>query len=247
MCLGYPDQALESIQRAITFAREPLHPFSLVWALTFAGWVHHHRRETQAVQERAEAVIALSTEQGFPLWLASGTVMRGSALAAQGQAEEGMAQIRQGLAAYRATGAEIARSYFISLLAEALGQAGQAEEGLATVAEALTFVEQTEERNYEAELYRLKGELTLQSQAAGQKSKVEEEAEACFQKAIEVARQHQAKSWELRAATSLARLWQRQKKQVEAHELLSEIYNWFTEGFDTKDLQEAKALLEELG
>ena len=100
-------------------------------------------------------------------------------------------------------------------------------------------------RRYEAEIYRLKGELTLQSQAAGQTPKVEEEA--CFQKALDVARQQQAKSWELRAATSLARLWQQQDKQAEAHKLLSEIYNWFTEGFDTKDLQDAKALLEALG
>ena len=141
----------------------------------------------------------------------------------------------------------MARSYFLALLAEAHGQAGQAEEGLATLAEALAFVEQTEERFYEAELYRLTGELSLQSQAAGQKSKVEEEAEACFQKALDIARDQQAKSWELRAATSLARLWQQQGKTAKAHQLLSEIYDWFTEGFDTKDLQEAKALLEELG
>ncbi len=137
-------------------------------------------------------------------------------------------------------------SFFLALLAEAQGKAGQAEEGLATVADAMAFVDQTEERFYEAELYRLKGELTLQSQAAGQKSKVEEKAEACFQKAIEIAQQQQAKSWELRATTSLALLWQQQHKQAEAHQLLSEIYNWFTEGFDTKDLQEAKTLLEDL-
>ena len=132
------------------------------------------------------------------------------------------------------------------MLAEAQGQAGQAEDGLATVAEALALVEQTEERTYEAELYRLKGELTLRSQAAGQQSNVEADPEACFQKAIEFARHQQAKSLELRAATSLARLWQEQDKQAEARQLLSDIYNWFTEGFDTKDLQEAKALLEEL-
>ena len=132
------------------------------------------------------------------------------------------------------------------LLAEAQCTIAQAEEGLATVVEALAFVDRTEERHYEAELHRLKGELTLQSQAAGQKSNVEKKAEACFQKAIEIGRQQRAKSWELRAATSLARLWQRQNKQVEAHQLLSDIYNWFTEGFDTKDLKEAKALLEGL-
>jgi predicted ATPase len=173
--------------------------------------------------------------------------MRGWALAAQGQVGEGIALIRQGQIAYRATGTEMGRSSFRALLAEAHGTAGQAEEGLATVAEALAFVDRTEERFYEAELHRLKGELTSQSQAAGQKSKVEKEVEDCFQKAIEIGRQQRAKSWELRAATSLARLWQQQGKQAEAHELLSDIYNRFTEGFDTKDLKDAKALLEELG
>ena len=245
-CLGYPEQALERMHQAITLARESLHPFSLAWALNFSGRVHEFRREGQAAQERAEAVIALATEQGFAYWLAWGTVIRGWALAAQGQAGEGMAQIRHGLAAIRATGTAIARSQDLGLLAEAQCTVGQAEEGLATVAEALALVEQTEERFYEAELHRLKGELTLQSQAAGQKSKVEKEAEACFQKAIEIGRQQHAKSWELRAATSLARLWQQQGKQVEAHQLLSDIYSWFTEGFDTKDLKEAKALLEGL-
>ncbi len=245
-CLGYPQQALEKMHQAITLARESLHPFSLAWALNFAGRVHEFRREGPAAQERAEAVIALATEQGFAYWLAWGTVIRGWALAAQGQAAEGMAQIRQGLAAIRATGTAIARSQDLGLLAEAQRTVGQAREGLATVAEALALVEQTEERLYEAELYRLKGALTLQSQAAGQQSEIEKEVEACFQQALDVARHQQAKSWELRAATSLARLWRRQGKTTEAHKLLSDIYNWFTEGFDTKDLHEAKVLLEEL-
>ena len=125
------------------------------------------------------------------------------------------------------------------------GKAGQAEEGLAALAEALTVVDKSGERFYEAELYRLKGTLTLQSQVQGPKSQVEE-AEACFHRAIEIARRQQAKSLELRAAMSLARLWQQQGKKEEARQMLAEIYGWFTEGFDTKDLQEAKALLEEL-
>ena len=116
---------------------------------------------------------------------------------------------------------------------------------LAALAEAREFVETTGERVCEPELYRLKGELTLQSQAVGQKYTVEEEAEACFHKAIEVARHQQAKSWELRAATSLARLWQQQGKQAEARELLAPVYNWFTEGFDTADLKDAKVLLDQ--
>jgi predicted ATPase len=168
---------------------------------------------------------------------------RGWALVEQGQGEEGIAQIRQGLTAYRATGAEMARPYFLTLLAEAHGKVGEAEQGLAALGEALAQVEQTGERWYEAGLYRLKGELLLAQ--AGPKGKTEE-VEQCFLQALAVARRQQAKSLELRAATSLARLWQQQGKHHEAHDTLSEIYGWFTEGFDTKDLQEAKALLDEL-
>jgi predicted ATPase len=171
-------------------------------------------------------------------------------LAEQGWEHEGIAQIRQGIAAFRATGAELYQPYFLALLAEAYEKAEQGEKGLAVLAEALASVDNTEERFYEAELYRLKGELLLASegyrpQAVGCREKTEE-AEACFSKAIEVARKQQAKSLELRAVMSLARLWQQQGKQQEAHQLLAEIHNWFTEGFDTKDLQEAKRLIEEL-
>jgi predicted ATPase len=176
--------------------------------------------------------------------------MRGWALAEQGQGKEGISQIRQGLIDYQATGAELFRPHHLALLAEAYQKNGQVEEGLATLAEALAFVDRTGERFYEAELYRIKGELTLaQSSVTDPRLLVPDpqgEAEACFLKAIEIAQKQQAKSLELRAATSLARLWQQQSKQKEAHQLLSTIYGWFTEGFDTKDLQEAKALLEEL-
>jgi predicted ATPase len=185
--------------------------------------------------------------------------MRGWALAEQGQVEEGMAQMQQGLAAWRATGADGGRPYFLGLLAEACGKAGQPEEGLILLTEVLAVVEKNEEHRHEAELYRLKGELTLQKssvissqlsvpspQRPNPNPHAEEEAEECFHKAIEIARRQQAKSLELRATTSLARLWQQQGKQHKAHKMLSEIYNWFTEGFDTKDLQEAKALLQEL-
>ena len=168
---------------------------------------------------------------------------RGWALVEQGQGKEGIAQIRQGLTAYRATGAEMAVPYFLALLAEAYGKVGEAEHGLAALGEALAQAEQTGERWYEAELYRLKGELLMAQE--GPKGKTEE-VEQCFQQALSIARRQSARSLELRAATSLARLWQQQGKQQEAHQLLSEIYHWFTEGFDTKDLQEAKALLEQL-
>jgi predicted ATPase len=149
--------------------------------------------------------------------------------------------MRQGIAARRATGAELQRPYYLALLAEAYGKAGQAEEGLSVLVEALTAVHKTRERQHEAELYRLKGELLLKQDVPA-----EQEAESCLRQAVDVARQQQAKSLELRAAMSLSRLWQQQGKRGEARELLAPIYGWFTEGFDTADLQEAKTLLEEL-
>jgi predicted ATPase len=243
--LGYPDQALKRGHEALTLAKELSYRHSIAYALGHSSIFHQLRREGKAVQELAEAVITLSTEQGFPVPLARGMILQGWALVEQGHREEGMVQLRQGLATYRATGSELWRPHFLALLAEACGKVGQAEEGLNVLAEALAVIDRTEERVYEAELYRLKGELTLQSKVQGPKSEVEE-AEACFHKAIEVARKQQAKSWELRASTSLARLWRQQGKTTEAHRMLSEVYGWFTEGFDTKDLQEAKGLLEEL-
>jgi predicted ATPase len=244
--LGYPAQALGRIHEALTLAQELSHPFSLALAPHFAAISHQFRREGQAAQERAEALIALCSEQGFALPLAWGTIERGWALAEQGQGEVGIAQIRQGLTAQQVTGTELYRPYWLALLAEAYGKVGRGEEGLTAVAEALDAVDKTGERFSEAELYRLKGTLTLQSKAQGPKSKVEEEAEECFWKAIEVARKQQAKSLELRAVMSVSRLWQQQGKKKKAHEMLAEIYDWFTEGLDTKDLQDAKRLIEEL-
>ncbi len=243
--LGYPDQALKTSHEAFILAQELSHPLSLAYALAFATVVHQLRREEQAAQERAETAITLSTEQGFLDYLTMGTIWRGWALAEQGQVEEGMAQIRQGLAAGHAVGAGALRPFSLALLAEAYGKAGQTEEGLSALAEALAVVDKNGEREYEAELHRLKGSLTLQSKVQGPKSKVEE-AEECFLKAIEIARRQSAKAWELRAVMSLSRLWQQQGKTTEARQMLAEIYGWFTEGFDTKDLQEAKAMIEEL-
>jgi predicted ATPase len=159
----------------------------------------------------------------------------------QGQDEAGMAQIRRGLAALRATGAALRLPYYLALLAEACGQTGQAAEGLTLLAEALALVDKNEECWWEAELHRLQGELLLSMSADNHT-----EAAGCFHQALNVARHQQAKSLELRAAMSLARLWQRQGKRTEAYELLAPVYGWFTEGFDTADLQEANALLEEL-
>jgi predicted ATPase len=245
-CLGYPDQALERSDVALALAQELSHPFSRAWALCFTARFHQFRWERQVTQERAEAAITLSTEQEFPLWVALGTILQGWALFEQGKNEAGIVQMRQGLAAYRNTGMEWDRPYFLALLAEAYGKAGQVEEGLAVLAEALATVDKSEERRWEAELYRLKGMLTLQSKVQGPKSYVEKEAEECFHTAIEIARRQSAKSLELRAVMSVSRLWQKQGKKAEARQTLAEIYSWFTEGFDTKDLQEAKALLEEL-
>jgi predicted ATPase/class 3 adenylate cyclase len=241
--LGYPDQALQSTKEALTLAQELTHPFSLVYAATLYAVVHQFRREAHAVQERAEALIALSTEQGFQHWLDYGTILRGWALTEQGGGAKGISLIHQGLATHRATGAELHRPYFLGLLAEAYGEVRQPEEGLTVLAEALTIVHNTGERDWEAELHRLKGELLLMHQ--GKRQEVEE-AEECFRRALETARRQQAKSFELRAAMSLSRLWQKQGKQEEAHQLLTEIYGWFTEGFDITDLKKAKALLEEL-
>jgi predicted ATPase len=240
--LGYPDQALTRSNEALTLAQELSHPLSLAAALGYAAMLHYSRREGPATQERAEANMALASEKGFPQYLAVGMIMRGWALAMQGQGEEGIAQLRQGLAAHRAAGAEVARSRDLALLAEAYGKVGQTEAGLSVLAEALAVVDQTGERYWEAELHRLQGELLL-----GLSTDNTTEAEACFHQALAIARRQEAKSLELRAAMSLSRLWQQQGKSQEAHDLLAPIYGWFTEGFDTADLQEAKALLEELG
>jgi class 3 adenylate cyclase/tetratricopeptide (TPR) repeat protein len=255
--LGYPDQALERVQEALALARKLAHPFSLAYAMDAVAAVHLVRGEGQAAQEWAEVVMTLSIEQGFPYWLAFGSFRRGLALVLQGQGEEGIALMQQGLAAQRATGMEMARTGFLTMLAAAYGRVGLVEEGLAVVVEALTVVDNTGERVSEAGLYVLKGWFTLQklSVAGGQLSvpnpqsatpNPQAKAEEYFLKAIEIARRQQAKLLELRAVMSLSRLWQQQGKKAEAHRMLSEIYNWFTEGFDTKDLQEAKALLEEL-
>lgn len=253
--LGYPDQALKHISEMLAFLQEFPHPYSLAFALNFSVLLHQLRREARATREQAEEIIAYCRRHDMTD-LEWGTIQRGWALAEQGQAE-GAAQIRQGLAVYRTMETEIMRPYFLSLLTEVCKNEGEMEQGLATLLEAFALTDRTGERWCEAELYRLKGELTLQKfnvqgsafQAPNTQHltpNVQTEVEGYFLKAIQIAQKQQAKSWELRTSTSLARLWQRQGKQAEAYNLLSNVYSWFTEGFDTKDLQEAKALLEEL-
>jgi predicted ATPase len=239
--LGYSDQALWWSRDALTLAQQIARPFGMAFALSLAAVFHQFRREERCTQERAEATISIATDQGFPYWMAVGSLMRGWALAQQGQAKEGIEQITQGLMTYRATGAELWRPYFLALLAEAHGTLGEPEEGLTVLTEALTLADTTGVQFNAPELYRLKGALLLQ-----QSSDHQAEAESCFHHALEIARNQQAKSFELRTATSLARLWQSQGKRQEAYDLLAPVYNWFTEGFDTADLKDAKALLEEL-
>jgi class 3 adenylate cyclase/predicted ATPase len=240
--LGYPDRARTSSHEALRLAQDLGHPFSLAFAWIWAAAIPHQlRREALQAQARAATAVAFSTEQGFALLEAWGTMLQGWALAAQGRSEEGITQMHQGFATHRTTGAEALQPYFLALLAEAYGQVGRLEQGLCLVAEALVAVDNFGEQFYAAELYRLKGVLLLQ-----QSSDNQAEAESCFQQAITIAQNQQAKSFELRTATSLARLWQQQGKREKARLVLGDIYNWFTEGFDTADLKDAKALLDAL-
>jgi predicted ATPase/DNA-binding winged helix-turn-helix (wHTH) protein len=245
-CLGYPNQALQRSHEALALAQELTHPLSQAFTLFVAAMLRQFRREGQAAKEQGEAVMALSDEQGFSQWLAQGTIVWGAALAEQGQEEEGMVRIRQGLAAHQAMGAGLWRPCYLAFLVEVYRRLGLVEEGLAALAEALALTDKTGERWHEAELYRLRGELTLAQSSVPSLEPRVKEVEEDFLRAIGVARKQEAKLLELRAVMSLARLWQQQGQRAEAHKLLSDVYHWFTEGFDTKDLQEATALLEEL-
>jgi class 3 adenylate cyclase/predicted ATPase len=246
--LGYPDQALLRSHEAVTLAQELSHPLSLSAAHHFASWLHLLRQEGDATFEQAEAAMAIAAEQGFLFFIAFDTMLRGWALAEQGRVEEGISELRKGLTAYRATGAKALVVQWMVLLAELYEKSGQAEDGISVIAEAQILADENKgERYYIAEILRVKGLLLIQ----GAKYKIREttvfnEAETCFLRAIKIAKQQKAKSLELRAAVSLCRLWQKQGKKAEAFGLLSKVYNWFEEGFDTPDLIAAKVLLEEL-
>jgi predicted ATPase len=239
--LGHPDQARVRIGEALTRARELAHPGSLAFALFFACGLSQFARDRRAVQEQAEALIALASEQGFAYWAAGGMVFEGWALAERQRPSEGIPRLRQGIAAYCATGAAARVTHFLALLAQAQQRDGQVPEAEETVVDALDRVRHTGERYYEVELLRRRGELLLARPMPDPLT-----AERCLAEALETARRQRARMWELRAATSLARLWRDQGKRAEAHDLLAPIYGWFSEGFDTPDLQDAKALLEEL-
>ena len=246
--LGFPEQALQQSTIALPQAQEGAHPYNLAQMLVFAGLLHVLRREAQPTQIHTEAARTLTTEQGFPLFSAWSSLHHGWTVGEQGDPEAGSALLREGLSLYQASGQKAWVLFYLGLSAQLYGQAGQVEEGLAVLAEARELSTQRGDHWSEAELYRLTGELVLNDERKMMNDERKtQEAETHFHKAIGIARQQQAKSWELRAATSLARLWQSQGKTVEAYKLLSDIYNWFTEGFDTADLKDAKSLLDELG
>jgi predicted ATPase len=240
--LGYPDEALKRANEAVEFTRTLSHPLTLAGVEFFQGIVEYFRHEASAAQSSAERAIALSAEHGFTFWLALATILRGWAMAQQGQSEEGFAQMRQGLTALEATGAELWRPYYLALLAEVYGAMGQPERGLIVLAESLAVADKNAERWWEAELYRLHGHLLVRQDHSNIAK-----AQGCFYRAIEISRKQSAKSLELRATISLARLLVSQGRRDEARPILAEIYNWFTEGFGTADLKDAKALLDELG
>jgi predicted ATPase len=237
---GYPDQAIHVSQQAIALAEKLQHPHSLAHAL-FTSYASHVWSSRKPSKEKAEAVIRLASEHGFALYLAVGKVFRGAAAAEEAGRGE-VASMREGLAALRATGAVLLCPYLLWLIAQASKETGLVEEGLEALNEAVTIIATTAERYYEAELYRLKGELLLLRDRGSDRA----EARTCFRRAIEIAQSQRAKSWELRSTMSLARLLASQDRRDEARTMLAEIYNWFTEGFDTADLKEAKALLDEL-
>jgi class 3 adenylate cyclase/predicted ATPase len=261
--LGYPDQALRRSQTALLHARTRAEPFSLGFALIFAAGLYQLRREGARTQQHAEEGMTLAQQYGFAALLSAGTIRRGWALAEQGHAEEGLRDMRHGLIARQEAGAELAHPYFLALQAEVYGKVGQGDRARTLLAQALTTAPASKEHRLEAELYRLKGELTLQQETGDVRREtgvsfprvsslkppfslaVAREAEGYFLKAIDIARAQHAKSLELRATMGLARVWRQQNNHAEARQKLGAIYEWFTEGFETKDLQEAKALLEE--
>jgi class 3 adenylate cyclase/tetratricopeptide (TPR) repeat protein len=239
--IGRPDQALRRILAAVGRLREdPSRLADLAVAQLIAALVHQLRREQHAARDLAEANLTLCSEQGFGEWLAWSRWIRGAALGELGQEEEGIREIVQGIEEYRSNGSTICLSWALGLLASVHGRIGQIDEAFGRLTEAFELVEQNGERFYEAELFRVKGELSLKSSAR------EEPPETCFRQAIAIARRQSTKFWELRATTSLARLLTEEGKREEARTLLAEIHGWFTEGLDTPDLKDAKALLEEL-
>jgi predicted ATPase len=239
-CLGFPDQALAQSNAAIAEARRLAHPPSLAVALAVGAALLSLVGDNAALDEWAGQLIAVTTEQGFTHWRVMGIICRGWAKVKTGDVTEGMSLLRSASAAYRCTGGELWMPYFIALLAGACEIGGQVEEALTLLDDALQIVERTGERWFAAELNRQKGQLLLRQGHP-------QVAEELFRKALSIAEEQEAKLWELRAAVSLARLRRDQGRRAEASDLLAPVYGWFTEGFGTPDLKDAKALLDELG
>jgi predicted ATPase len=248
--LGYVDQARQRGQEALALTQAIVSPFNRCNLLLFLAVFHLFRREWPLAQQGVEEVLRLATAHSFLFYVAVGQIVLGATLAMQDQAQEGLAHIRQGLAAWHTLGAKLLQPWGVAMLAEGYARLGQPEAGLTALAEAQALIATTREEFYAAEIARLEGELRMQAGAQapdmGAGTSPAAAAETCFQHAMGVARRQQARWWELRAAMSLARLWQQQGKRAEAHQLLAEVYSWFTEGFETADLQEAKVLLNAL-
>jgi predicted ATPase len=248
--LGYPAQAQRQSHEALALARQAAHPYSLAYALNLAGWLQQLLSGGQSTPDVARSLTTLAAEHGFPFWEAQGTILLGRTLCQQGQTETGLAAIRQGLSAYHATGAVLLRPFFLAHLAEAYAQAGDPDAGLTAVSEALALVDQTAERWWAAELYRLRGELLLAQRNTGQKVSGKrppwQEAEAGLRQALDIARHQQARALELRAVMGLSQLWRQRRKYAAARQELAAVYDWFSEGFDTADLLAAQVQLEAL-
>jgi predicted ATPase len=240
LCLGYPNQGLAWSNAAIAEARRLAHPSSLVSSLVIGATLLSLVGDIASLDEWAEELVAVATEQGFRRWRALGTIYHGWVKIKSGDVTEGISILRSGSAAYRATGAELMAPYHIALLARACEIGGEIGEAVSLLGDALQIVERTGERWLEAELNRHKGQLLLRQGHT-------EAAEKLYRKALGIAVEQEAKLWELRAAASLARLRRDQGRRTEARDFLAPVYGWFTEGFGTPDLKEAKVLLDELG
>ncbi len=238
--LGQPDQAITTARDAVALAQQLEHPFSSALALDCITAIHQFRSEAGPALKHADAMITLCTEENVTQYLPTGTMFRGWALTAEGQARTGIQTLLQGLEATKTIGSNRHLPFCFYLLADAYHKAGQVSEGLQALDDALEWIRRTGEQRWESVVRRLKGELLLRQ------SVNDLEAEAFFREALELARRQQVKSLELRATTSLSRLWQAQGKRNQARDLLAPVYDWFTEGFDTADLKDAKAVLESI-
>jgi len=238
---GYPDQSARAADRALALSRQLGHAHTLANALSLAGRIAAFSRDVATARAHGDNCVALASEHGFPIWAANGQILQGWADAQRGEATTGIAHIRGGMAAAEATGAPLATPFHLTLLSEALALAGKIEEGLAALDDALAQAAVSGAKGWNAEIHRLRGELTGRLPHPDPAK-----AEDSFRTALAIAREQGTRGYELRAATSLARLWGEQGRRGEARDLLAPLYGWFTEGFDTSDLKEAKALLDEL-